>query len=337
MLSYSVGMDIQAGLAPNNSNEVRGRTLSSNGNISRDISMSSTKSSVVYHERMTINNMFNDDDLVNASPELSYETEQEKALCVSKSADQQDPTRLMGGNNKASLTHGTHEESIINIQLSYDLQAPTEPDLWSGFFHPISLHRLIKHFASDLKNIKDSLNFMAKYITNKQVNSGKANELNDFDGMGNAIWNFISSVYETKWDSFYTDNKATTLRMKISSKFTPRVVPGKYNTNKETSKPVPISIEKASSSPLLLDKSKNEVNTISKYFQGNKIMTNSVKLTKSYTQASKQTASTSEVLKIKKSFPVLNAKQINQVNNIVKGNPKPKPHIQMTTKGPSRK
>ena len=39
---------------------------------------------------------------------------------------------------------------------------------------------------------------MVKYITNKQVNSSKANELNDFDGMGNAIWNFISSVYEAK-------------------------------------------------------------------------------------------------------------------------------------------
>ena len=43
------------------------------------------------------------------------------------------------------------------------------------------------------------------------------------------------------------------------------------------------------------------------------------------------------MLKIKESFLVLNAKQIDRVNNIVKGNPNPKPHIQMTTKGPSRK
>jgi len=66
-------------------------------------------------------------------------------------------------------------------------------------------------------------------------------------------------------------------------------------------------------------------------------MTEPKKLTKSYAQASKQSASTSEVLKIKKSFPALNAKQIDQVNNIVKGNQKPKPYIQMTMKGPSRK
>jgi len=46
---------------------------------------------------------------------------------------------------------------------------------------------------------------------------------------------------------------------------------------------------------------------------------------------------TSEVLKIKEAFLALNAKKIDQINNIVKGNPKPKPWIQMTTKGPSRK
>ena len=43
------------------------------------------------------------------------------------------------------------------------------------------------------------------------------------------------------------------------------------------------------------------------------------------------------MLKIKELFPTLNVKQINQVNNIIKGNPKPKLCIQMTMKGPSRK
>ena len=107
--------------------------------------------------------------------------------------------------------------------------------------------------------------------------------------------------------------------------------------NKEVTKLIPISIEKAPPPPPLLAKSKNEVNTILKYFQGSKPTTDPKKLTKSYTQASKQSASTSEVLKIKESFPALNVKQINQVNNIVKDNQKLKPCIQMTTKGPSRK
>ena len=59
--------------------------------------------------------------------------------------------------------------------------------------------------------------------------------------------------------------------------------------------------------------------------------------TKSYTQASKSPATTSDVLKIKEAFPALNTKKIDQVNNIVKGNPKLKPKIQMTTKGLSKK
>ena len=272
MLPYSMEIDIQSGLAPNNFNKVRSRTLSSNGNISRDVLISSTKSSVVYYERMTTNNVNNDDDPVDASPELSYKTEQEKAFHVSKVADQQNTMRTIGNNNKASTTHGTHEESVINIQLSYDPQAPTKPDLWSGSFHPISLHRSIEYFTSDLKNIKDSLNFMAKYISNKQVNSSKANELNNFDSMGNAIWNFISLVYKAKWDSFIIDNKYTTLRMKISSKFTPRVAPNMNKNNKEITKLVSISIKKASLLPPLPAKSKNEVNSILKYFQGSNVV-----------------------------------------------------------------
>ena len=132
------------------------------------------------------------------TPELSYETEQEKALQVSMAADQQETTRPRDGYNEAPLTHATHEESIINIQIPYDMEASTKPELWSGSFHLISLHRSIEHFASDSKNIKVTLNFLAKYIKNKQVNSSKVNKLSDFNGMGDAIWNFISSVYKSK-------------------------------------------------------------------------------------------------------------------------------------------
>ena len=44
-----------------------------------------------------------------------------------------------------------------------------------------------------------------------------------------------------------------------------------------------------------------------------------------------------DVLKIKETFPALNARKIDQVNNIIHGQDKLKHHIQMTTKGPSRK
>ena len=85
-----------------------------------------------------------------------------------------------------------------------------------------------------------------------------------------------------------------------------------------------------------------KVNTISKYFQNKKPLIENKKKegfnpTKSYAQAFKSHATMSDVLKIKEAFPALNTKKIDQVNNIVKGNPKLKLKIQMTTKSPSRK
>ena len=50
----------------------------------------------------------------------------------------------------------------------------------------------------DLKSIRNSLNFISKYIANKQINGKEVNDLKDFDSMGDAIWNFILSVYEAK-------------------------------------------------------------------------------------------------------------------------------------------
>jgi len=137
-------------------------------------------------------------EVTNECLELSYETEQEKALRIGKATNQQDISRPQDTNNEATFSHVQHEDDVINIQLPYDSQALTEPELWSGSFHSISLHGSIEHFASDSKNIKVTLNFLAKYIQGKQVNSGKVNDLNDFEGMGDAIWNFISLVYAAK-------------------------------------------------------------------------------------------------------------------------------------------
>jgi len=275
--------------------------------------------------------------------ELSYETEQEKVLQVGMAANHQETIRPPNVHNEAPPTHTSHENDVINIQLSYNPQAPTEPELWSGSFHPISLHGFIEHFASDSKNIKVTLNFLAKYIQNKQINGGKSNNLNDFNGMGDAIWNFISAVYAARWDALYTDQKTNTLRSKISSKFIPRTIPTNSNNKKEIAKSVLVTINKAPPLPPLPAKSKKEINVISKYFQSkkstvdNNVQGCNINSGKSYAQASKTSVNTLEVLKIKKTFPSLNAQKIDQVNNIVNGQNKPKPRIKMTTKGPSRK
>ena len=70
----NIEMDIFSGIAPDNYDEVRGRSLSTNINISRDSSMSSTRSSVAYHEKIEENNaMIIDNDSNDSSPALSYE------------------------------------------------------------------------------------------------------------------------------------------------------------------------------------------------------------------------------------------------------------------------
>ena len=93
-----------------------------------------------YHERMDMDVVPEIEEMNIESRELSYETEQERAIRVSMVANQQVPTRPLGGNNEAKSTHVQHEDDIINIQIPYDLNASTEPELWSGSFHPI-LHQ----------------------------------------------------------------------------------------------------------------------------------------------------------------------------------------------------
>ena len=162
-----------------------------------------------------------------------------------------------------------------------------------------------------------------------------ANDLKNLNGMGDAVWNFISSVYESNWDSLYMDNETNTLRRKIAAKFTPRVQPVPKRSTKETPKSIPASIEKIL--PPIPAKSQKEINVISKYFKNKQMEVRNPGTNKIYAQASKQGTSTSDVIKINDMFPFIGAKKINQINEIVKGLPKAKRQINMTTKGPSRK
>ena len=79
------------------------------------------------------------------------------------------------------------DDTVINIQLLYNSNTLMEPELWDSNFHPISLYGSIEHIVLDFKNIRDSLNFMARYISNKQVDSSKSNDLEDFNGISEAI------------------------------------------------------------------------------------------------------------------------------------------------------
>jgi len=301
------GMDsLSSGLSPDNFNEVRGRTPTSKSQVSRDSSLSSTKSLVTYHKRMESNNTM---DIDNVSPDLLYEMTQEKNIHVSEAANTRNNMGTMSqqcdSNVNANMTSMHGDNIVFNVPLPYNPNVPIEPELWDGSFHLISLHRSMEHLASDAKNIKDSLLFMAKYIGNKQVNPTKSNELEDFKGIEEAIWSFISSVYQSKWDSLIADKNDKSLKQKISDKLTPKIIPPTNHNNKSVDKPTSASINKML--PPIPAKSQKEVNQISKYFKNNKTVDDSNNTSKSYVQASKQsnaqtsrsTNNTLKVIKIK--------------------------------------
>jgi len=86
---------------------------------------------------------------------------------------------------------------MLNIQPPYDINQAIVLDIWDGNFHSISLHRLVEYLASDAINIRESLHRIMKYILNKKVEKSKANDVNNFKGIGEAAWSFISSFYES--------------------------------------------------------------------------------------------------------------------------------------------
>ena len=90
-------------------------------------------------------------DMPVESPALSYETEQKKQSHLSKATRTSNNMRPQGINNRASFTQSDYvdhvspnetrgeapcddDDNIINIQIAYDPNAPTEPKLWSGNF-----------------------------------------------------------------------------------------------------------------------------------------------------------------------------------------------------------
>ena len=128
----------------------------------------------------------------------------------------------------------------------------------------------------------------------------------------------------------FTNNKYNTLRRKIAAKFIPKIHSVSQRLPKENTKSTLASIKRIP--PLIPAKFQKEVNIISKYFKKKQLEMQTPGNNKMYAQASKLSTSILDVIKIKKMFLSIGAKKINQINEIVKGNSKPKHQINMTTK-----
>jgi len=85
---------------------------------------------------------------------------------------------------------------VFDVQLNYDPDQALDSESWDGNFHAVSLHGSMEHIVSDVLSIMNSLLRIKKYILGKSINGDKANYFKDLSGMGKAIWEFISLVYD---------------------------------------------------------------------------------------------------------------------------------------------
>ena len=169
------------------------------------------------------------------------------------------------------------------------------------------------------------------------MNTSKFNDIKNFEGISKATWELISSIYNSEWNSLITNNYRTSFRQKVVSNFTPKVNLEKNSKKGEKFADKPTRIKRIP--PPIPAKSPKEVKEISKYFMPTKSVTNNKAKNFLCVQASKTISNTKKVLKIKKAFPSLKAKNIDNIQKIINknNNLKPKPHLNSTMKGPSHK
>jgi len=189
-------VDYVHGGGPDNFDDVRGLTKRPANDSSLDV-MSVTNSLVDYAEHMERNNDFVDKvgELIDSS-QLSYIMNNNQKIQSSRAAElltNIGPQRV----NNEELSHSNHMDSnMFNIQLNYDINQVRDPNSWNGNFQAISLHGSLEHLASDMKNIKESLIRMRKYILDKTIEGSKANNIKDLKGVGKVAWGFILSLYK---------------------------------------------------------------------------------------------------------------------------------------------
>ena len=213
-----------------NYKDIQRRPTSFNKSNSKSFFVSSIVSSILYHQKIEINNDLLDDDIIEPinSSQLLYDNNNRVSNPVSKAVDNRigknkqyvsnkslvikNMPKPQGKNTNSNMDNVDQKDNIINIQILYDPNKPTESDLWNGNFHPILLHGSLEQLLSDSKNIIDSLYYIAKYIKNKKIDIAKSNNIEDLKDMGEAAWNFVSSIYSLGWDSLIADNRGNSFR-----------------------------------------------------------------------------------------------------------------------------
>ena len=255
----------------NFNNKVRGHSLPYSAHHPRTPSMFSSKCDKDYAMRVQRESDRMDEDNPVApsnSLQLEHITSNSQSNQVSKVADFTTNARQQhtGHVNLALNNKSTDINNVVNIELSYNINQALDPKSWDSNFHAISLHRPMEYLALDIKNIKNSLIKICKFILGKLIEGDKANNIKDLKGVSKAAWEFILFLYKVHWDSLIVDNAKTSFRNKVKSKFSSQISKTPINVKgKDTVKPTYISFLP----PPILAKSLKEVIKILKYFKKN--------------------------------------------------------------------
>jgi len=150
--------------------------------------------------------------------------------------------------------------------LNYDVNQTLDLELWDGKFRVVSLHRSMEYLASNIKNIKELLQRMQRYILGKTINGNKANNIKDLEEVGRVAWKFILAFYNSYWNNLMVDSTNRLFRNNIKSKFNLQVA--KEPTNPKGQNAVN-TLYVSSLPPPIPVKTTNEINEISKYFKKN--------------------------------------------------------------------
>ena len=211
---FNIGNDFEEG---------RGHSLLFSMHKPRSPSISSSECSKDYHIYVKRNSDRMDENKPVSSIgsiKVEYTSQGGQKDQVSKMANITNNMLQQCVPSKDPALNFTSSNSMFNINLNYNINQVLDPEEWDGDFHITSLHGAMEHLVSDIKNIKNFLRRIEKYIRGKSIDNNP-NNIKDLENVGKAVWKFLSSIYNSHWDSLYIDNTNTTFRNKVSSKFTP--------------------------------------------------------------------------------------------------------------------
>jgi len=81
--------------------------------------------------------------------------------------------------------------------IPYNANVPADPNLWDGNFTATSLFGTNEFLNSDMRNIACSLQRMACFLRQRNLEGLNSNNISQLDTFGESAWDFISAIFES--------------------------------------------------------------------------------------------------------------------------------------------